>query len=156
MSDDERRAITNLVIFCDPHHDIVDKKDNERVYPVTRLERWKVQQEADPRQAVQRLREVSPAGLRKLVGDGLKRHDQLMMRAIERLERSDRQAAELMRSLIDELTEAYTLQRRSLNPDLIEMLSHAANTLARYSWVAEELDSATSRLERTVRRLPEL
>jgi hypothetical protein len=155
MSDADRRAIANLMIFCNPHHDIVDKTDNEKIYPAATLRAWKVQHEADPQKAVQRLREVSPAGLRKIVADGLQRHDALMIGAITRLESSDKQAAQLLRSLIDELTEAYANQRRSLNPDLVELLNSATDKMARYSWVAEALDSATSRLEKAAKQLPE-
>src|SRR5438045_785628 len=42
MSDDDRRAIANLVIFCDPHHDVVDTKENEKIYSVAILKRWKL------------------------------------------------------------------------------------------------------------------
>ncbi|MBO2453638.1 hypothetical protein J4573_41575 [Actinomadura barringtoniae] len=148
MSDDERRAVANLVIFCDPHHDRVDKKANEKIFPVETLVRWKAQIEADPHEAVRRLREVSPEGLRKIVSEGLEQHDTLLVRAIDRLEESDRQAANLMRDLIDELTEAYSLQRRRLNPDLVEELSSASRRLYAMSGMIETFDNAVRRAER--------
>lgn len=129
MTDDERRAIENLVIFCHPHHSLVDKLINAPRYPVAVLRRWKTQREAEPNEAVKRLREVTPSGLRKIVADGLKQHDNLMLDAIARLERSDTEAASVIRGLIEELTEAYAIQRQSLNPDLIEMLNLAADKL---------------------------
>ncbi|GAA2156357.1 hypothetical protein [Actinomadura napierensis] len=174
MTDDERRAIENLMIFCHPHHSLIDKLDNAPRYPVAVLHRWKAQHEADPNEAVKRLREVSPSGLRKIVADGLQQHDALMLRAIARLETSDQEAASVMRSLIEELTEAYAIQRQSLNPEMvellnlaadklthfggferIELLNLAADKLAHHSYVPEALDSAVSRLEQAARRLPE-
>ena len=130
MTDDERRAIENLMIFCQPHHNLVDKANNAPRYPVAVLRRWKTQHEARPDEAVKRLREVTPSGLRKIVADGLKQRDNLILDAIARLERSDAETASVMRGLIEELTEAYTIQRQSLSPDLIEMLYLAADKLA--------------------------
>ncbi|HEU5025926.1 MAG TPA: hypothetical protein VFV01_13485 [Spirillospora sp.] len=157
MTDDQRRAIENLMIFCHPHHSLIDKLDNAPRYTVVVLHRWKAQREADPNEAVKRLREVSPSGLRKIVADGLERHDTLMLEAIARLKRSDQEAASVMRSLIEELTEAYAIQRQGLNPDMVEMLNLAADKLMRFggSDTAEMLNLAADRLERAARQLPD-
>jgi hypothetical protein len=45
MSVDERRAFSNLILLCKPHHDLVDKTHPER-YGIASLEQWKFQKEA--------------------------------------------------------------------------------------------------------------
>ena len=116
MSDDQRRDLPNLMLLCNPHHDEVDAK--EEIYTLLILNRWKAQRESDPREALKRLREVSPSGLRKIVAEGLEQHDAKLLRALDRLETKDREAASLMRSLVDELAESYSRQREALDPDL--------------------------------------
>ena len=132
MTNDQRRHFSNLMLFCDPHHDLVDK--SEQAYPAETLLRWKAQREADPRQALERLREVTPHGLRTIVTDGLADHDDKLERALTRLEHRDAEAATLMRGLIDELTEAYTWQRRNLpDPDALFAFSTAVRKLTQMS-----------------------
>jgi predicted phage gp36 major capsid-like protein len=146
MDDDQRRAFSNLILFCKPHHDLVD--NNPRIYEIDTLARWKTQRESDPEEALERLREVSPSGLRKIVADGLHQHDEMMMSAISRLESTDREAAALMRSLIDELTEAYSLQRKALNPGLVEEFSTAVRQFRHLSGAIEQFSNAVGRYER--------
>ncbi len=44
------------------------------------------------------------------------------MQALDRLQASDREAASLMRSLLDELTEAYSRLREGIDPDTVDLL----------------------------------
>jgi hypothetical protein len=130
MTDDERRDQKNLMLLCGPHHIIVDDLKQTDYYTAELLTRWKDQREADPREALARLREVTPSGLRKIVADGLEQRDSQLFDALERLESNDHEAATLMRILLDELTEAYSeLNRTSLNPHLIADLVEASSTL---------------------------
>ena len=99
-------TLTNLMLFCDPHHYVVDARDKEAIYTPEVLYRWKAQRESAPREALKRLREVTPVGLRKIVAEGLQQHDARLLGALDRLESNDREAAALMRDLVDELTEA--------------------------------------------------
>lgn len=147
MSDDQRRNAQNLVLMCKPHHEIVDIRHPSR-YPVAILTRWKSQREAAPREALQRLREVTPSGLRKIVADGLKDHDTRLLKALNRLEGSDHEAAELMRSLLDELTEAYSRLRNGIDPDVVNDLNRASRNLLRTMDpdVVSQLDSAAHEL----------
>jgi hypothetical protein len=46
MTDAERRAFTNLILLCTPHHTIVDRL-HAADYPPEELQLWKVQREAD-------------------------------------------------------------------------------------------------------------
>jgi hypothetical protein len=148
MSDDERRHQSNLMLFCDPHHDIVDDKANVRIYTTDMLLRWKAQREADPRQALQRLREVTPAGLRKIVAEGLTQHDARMLSTLERLKQRDGEAASLMRSLVDELTEAYSRQRRNIDPDTVMELGYAVRTPYGMRDLLDEFATAVTNLRR--------
>jgi hypothetical protein len=151
MTDDQRRYLPNLLLLCNPHHDIVDAQDKEKLYTPDLLHRWKDQRESDPRQALKRLRDVSPSDLRRIVSEGLEEHDSKVLRALDRLEDGDREAAALMRSLIDELTEAYTRQRESLNIDAIESLMMTTNKLGRLQEAMESFGFAVDRLTRNPR-----
>ncbi len=46
MTDDERRDFSNLILLCDEHHTIIDNKNNEAIYSVTLLKKWKTDHEA--------------------------------------------------------------------------------------------------------------
>jgi hypothetical protein len=139
MTDDERSDFRNLILLCDPHHDVVDDNKKLNIYTTEVLTRWKFQREANPREALSRLRDVTPSGLRKIVAEGLAQRNSDLLDALTRLESNDQEAAELMRSLLDELTEAYSQLRDSaLNPDLIEQLSNAAYLLDKHSDMLSE------------------
>ena len=43
MDDDERRSYENLILLCDEHHQIIDKKENEKEYPPQLLRKWKAE-----------------------------------------------------------------------------------------------------------------
>ncbi len=45
MDDDERRAFTDLLLLCKPHHDVVDKRHPDR-YSVETLVEWKALRES--------------------------------------------------------------------------------------------------------------
>jgi hypothetical protein len=147
MTDDQRRDLPNLMLLCDPHHQQADSKEREKTYTREVLERWKAQREADPQAALQRLREVTPAALRDIVADGLKQHDTRLLGAIERLEASDREAAILMRGLVDELAEAYSRMRQGLPAEVMEMFAMAVNSMPSGS-VMEEFAMAVGTLDR--------
>jgi hypothetical protein len=152
MTDDQRRRFSNLMLFCDPHHHLVDGR--EQAYPAKTLRRWKAQREAEPRQALQRLREVTPDGLRKIVADGLKDHDGKLEQALYRLEDRDAEAAVLMRGLIDELAEAYTWQRRRMpDPYVLTEFTSAVGKLAKMGGTLDEFAWAM-RYHRAMPRQP--
>jgi hypothetical protein len=153
MTDDERRALKNLILLCEPHHFMVDNLRQTDYYTVELLTRWKEQREADPSEALARLREVTPSGLRKIVAEGLARRDSQLLDALERLESNDHVAATLMRTLLDELTEAYSqLNNTMLNPHLIADLFEAASTLGDMKSVLVEFITVIQTTD--FRRLP--
>ncbi|MGI5268662.1 hypothetical protein ACQEUU_05890 [Nonomuraea sp. CA-218870] len=167
MTDDQRRDIRNLILLCQPHHLRIDK-ERPQDYSVEKLQRWKVQREASPSEALKRLREVTPSGLRQIVAEGMKARDNKIMATLTRLEKSDREAAIALRSLIDELTEVYTQGRHALDPDIISTLDSATRRLSAWDpthfsqlenaakMLADCLDSnALDNFIRATRRLPE-
>ncbi len=143
MTDDQRRHISNLLLLCDPDHDLVDK--DEQTYTATTLRRWKTQREANPREALKRLREVSPDGLRQIVAEGLEDHDTKLLSALGRLDSRDKEAASLMRSLIDELAEAYARQRQqTVDPDMMWRFSRSVAELSRMKGVLDAFTHAAT------------
>jgi hypothetical protein len=146
MTDDERRDFPNLMLFCTPHHGTVDDRSRVKVFTAEVLLRWKAQHEADSAAALKRLRDVTPAALQK----ALEKHDGQMLAAITRLEAHDREAATLLRGLVDELAEAYSKLRQTLTADMVEEFSAATHRLDSINALemSELLDIATSRLER--------
>jgi hypothetical protein len=131
MTDDERRSFPNLVVMCKPHHQLIDINEPE-LYPAELLRRWKAQREASPVEALERLREVTPSGLRRIVADGLRDHDARLEQALGRLETNDHESASLMRSLLDELTEAYSRLRDGIDPDTVDTLYIATRNLGEH------------------------
>ena len=153
MTDNQRRDLPNLLLLCDPHHGEVDDEDNLDLYTAEVLRRWKRQREADPREALQRLREVTPAGLRNIVADALEDHDVRLLQALDRLGRNDREAASLLRGLIDELTESYSRLRQSLDLDLVYSLGKSVRELRDIAPVLDVFARTVSRNARTLRNL---
>ena len=149
MTDEQRRHISNLMLFCDPHHDIVDQHWEQ--YPPETLRRWKTQREAKPNEALKRLRDVTPAGLRKIVAEGLEDHDSRLLQALDRLNRTDRETAGLVRGLIDELTEAYTWQSRNVpDPEILTAFGIAVDKL----WNIQETMAGFSGSVERLSRMP--
>lgn len=46
MNDDERRDASNLILMCSEHHDLIDNKENEKIYTVRKLKKMKSEHEA--------------------------------------------------------------------------------------------------------------
>ena len=91
-----------------------------------------VQREADPAQAVQQLRAVTPEALTRAVAAGVEKHNATLLAVLDRLEtRDDREAAAVVRGLVDELTEAYSRLRRAIDRDTVEEFSSAVDALRR-------------------------
>jgi hypothetical protein len=140
MNEDQRRDLRNLMLLCNQHRKEVDAK--EVIYTVEVLHRWKSQRESGHHAAIKRLREVAPAGLAKIVAQGLQEQDATLLSAIGRLEETDSEAARLMRSLIDELTESYARQRGGLDPATVNDFYMATRQLGRMQDILEEFVAA--------------
>jgi len=152
MTDGERRDFRNLILLCYPHHVIADDKKQVRRYTVEMLTRWKQQREADPAQAVRRLQAVMPEALTKAVAAGVEKHNAALLAVLDRLEtRNDREAAVVVRGLVDELTEAYSRLRQAIDRDTVEEFSTAVFALQRMQFnsdTVEEFSSAVDALRR--------
>lgn len=64
MTDDERRAFSNLILLCKPHHELVDRRHPDR-YSIEDLEGWKRSREGS---AIGALAQVGPISEDSLAG----------------------------------------------------------------------------------------
>jgi hypothetical protein len=55
MTEEQRRDISNLFIVCGKHHDIIDDKNNEKMYPADLLRRYKTTHEGRFKKAERQL-----------------------------------------------------------------------------------------------------
>jgi hypothetical protein len=148
MTDDERRDFRNLILLCYPHHVIADDKTQARRYTVEVLFRWKEQREADPAQAVQRLRAVTPEALTRAVAVGVEKHNATLLAVLDRLKtRDDRETAAVVRGLVDELTEAYSRLRRAIDRDTVEEFSSAVYALRGMQFNSDTVEEFSSAVD---------
>lgn len=145
MTAADRKAFSNLILLCHPHHTIVDKR-RPLDFPTETLQKWKAKREKDHEAALSRLREVTPEGLQQILVAALEDRDQRLHGALERLEQSDVEAAQLLRSLIDEVAELR--HSRYIDAGVAEGFASAANRLYQVfsSGLLEEFIRATHRL----------
>lgn len=145
MSPEARRAFRNLILLCHPHHTIVDKR-RPQDFPVSTLEKWKSEREQDHKAALSKLSNVTPEGLQSVLAQVLKDRDVRLHQALERLEQSDAEAAQLLRGLVDEV--ASLRHSRYGDSGVTEELAQAAQHLYRMfqSGVMEDFINATRRL----------
>jgi hypothetical protein len=150
MTDEQRRAFSNLILLCKAHHDIVDKL-RVQDFSIETLGEWKAEREATHQAELSRLREVTPEGLQKLIAETLKDRDERILKALDRLEVSDAEGARLLRDMVEEL--ALLRRSRYLDPGMAEEFTRAANNLYRVfrSGALEQFTIAA----RDLRRLPD-
>jgi hypothetical protein len=134
-----------FILLCHPHHTIVDKR-RPQDFSVKTLQGWKAEREKDHEAALSRLREVTPEGLQQVLAAVLEDRDQRLHRALERLEQSDAEAAQLLRSLMDEVADLRHL--RYIDAGVAEDFARAAHHLYQVfnSGALEEFARATRRL----------
>jgi hypothetical protein len=145
MTAEERKAFSNLILLCHPHHTTVDKR-RPQDFPAETLHRWKAEREKDHEAALSRLREVTPEGLQQTLTAVLADRDKRLHSLLERLERSDTEAAQLLQGLIDEVAELR--HSRHIDAGVAEGFTYAADRLYRVfsSGLLEEFIRATRRL----------
>jgi hypothetical protein len=126
MTAEERKAFSNLILLCHPHHTTVDKR-RPQDFPAETLQQWKAEREKDHEAALSRLRDVTPEGLQRALAAVLADRDKRLHSLLERLEQSDAEAAQLLQSLIDEVAD---LRRsRYVDGGVTEQFARAANRL---------------------------
>lgn len=154
MTEEERKAFTNLILLCHPHHTIVDKL-RPQDFSISTLQKWKARREAANQEALSRLREVTPDALQTMLADALKDRDEKLEGAIEQLHLVNAEAAQLLRGVLDELqvlrhasmyglTEEFINAANRLHPDILEQFASAADSLD--SDILQQFIHATYRL----------
>jgi hypothetical protein len=139
MTDEERKAFTNLILLCHPHHTIVDKL-RPQDFSISTLQKWKASREAKNQEALSRLREVTPDALQIMLAGALKERDERLDDAIEQFKQVNAEAAQLLQSVLDELqvlrqagtyglTEEFIDAANRLHPDILEEFANAAQRL---------------------------
>jgi hypothetical protein len=80
MTDDDRRGFDNLVLLCDEHHVMIDNKENESLYPVSVLKRWKNDHEKKILELISNKNLLSkhPLALNKVVNSIGKKMDEIL------------------------------------------------------------------------------
>ncbi|PSK64831.1 hypothetical protein B0E53_03205 [Micromonospora sp. MH33] len=158
MSDLERNHFRNLILLCEPHHKVVDRRENLHVYTVDLLTAWKEQVEGDLSdeldeidwltqdrlkailaEAIDDTRDGIDAALARVHGIGSETLDlvkQLVADAFT-LPYVDAQTAQALRSSAEDLrhlpqsAEMLSYSARSLSqlPDSVEMLMYSSRGL---------------------------
>lgn len=136
MSDAERSDFSNLVLLCLGHHNAVDGRDRDK-YTIEVLEKWKTDRETANLAELKGLREVTEERLQEMITGALETQVQRLNEAIERLGKSDPDAARTLRRLatglnpdtVDMLSFAARDLKPILNPNIVDMLSFAARDL---------------------------
>ncbi|MEU7525994.1 hypothetical protein AB0A74_09690 [Saccharothrix sp. NPDC042600] len=127
MTDQERNDYPNLIYLCRVHHRIVDEGDGS-AYPVELLRQWKAERETEGQRRLHAESPVTIEVFEQATVEAMQLRDEQVEAIGQRLERTDQEAARLMREVRDELEEA----RRSgsiINVDAAGMLSNAAHQL---------------------------
>jgi hypothetical protein len=142
---EQRRAFSNLILLCHPHHTIVDKR-RPQDFPARTLEKWKAEREQNHEVALNQLGNVTAEGLQEVFAQVLKDRDEKIQQALGRLEQSDAEAAQLLRGLVDEVADLR--QSRYLDSGVTENFARAADQLYQVfqSGAMEEFARAARRL----------
>jgi hypothetical protein len=128
MDDEDRNSFDNLILLCNPHHLLVDKLERDR-YPEDMLRQWKAEREALGIGALRGLGDLTEERLSEVIVDALDEKLAAVNRAVERLEHSDRETAQVLRGVLDGLNK-YQVAGPYLDMDAISMLDRAARALS--------------------------
>lgn len=144
MTDKQRNDFPNLIYLCRLHHRVVDEDDGT-VYSVELLLQWKYDRETTGQQQLSAESPVTVEFFEQVILGAMERRDEQINETLARLERTDHEAARLMRELREELEEA----RRNgsiIDPDAAAMLSGAAHQLQNLPDSAATLSEAADKL----------
>lgn len=145
MPEEERKALPNLLLLCLVHHKLVDGK-RQHEYPPEMLLKWKSDREAKGQDALAGLTRLTEEDLEKVIIDAFMAKQEQIMETLERLEEKDAEAANVMRSLLDELDQM-RMYGPFLDPDSVVILSEASSSLTHLGENAEMLLSAADNLK---------
>lgn len=98
-----------------------------RRYPPQTLQKWKADREKGHEGALSRLGDLTPDQLQEVLAGAVKERDEILHRALGRLEQNDAEAAEMLRGLVDEV--ASLRQSQYLDSGVSEEFVLAADRL---------------------------
>jgi hypothetical protein len=128
MTDAQRDAFSNLLLLCLVHHTRVDGINKKDYKPET-LHKWKADREADGQDALAGLTRLTEEDLQVIIIDAFQEQTKYIVEVLDRLEQSDKEAADLLRKLLNELQE-FREYSTLLDPDSATKLYHASLQLA--------------------------
>ncbi|WP_216207028.1 hypothetical protein [Amycolatopsis aidingensis] len=141
ISRDRVDAFENLLFLCKPHHDTVDEPGAAERFTIEVLEAWKLDREEGRYEELRGLRDVTEDGLVERITSAIDDQNHDIRTTLARLERTDAEAAALVRELSDEI-KALRKAGSILDPDAVFMLSTAARDLGHLEDNASVLSSA--------------
>jgi hypothetical protein len=123
LSDEDRDSAGNLVLLCVPHRRTVDR--DPQAHPAKLLESWLPPTE----DALDELGPMSTARFEDLLRSAFWSAKEQVSDALLRLEKTDSEAAQLLRHLLDG---AYDQRSRyGVDPEIVSILSRVTSTLDR-------------------------
>ncbi|MEV4580265.1 hypothetical protein AB0K16_44165 [Nonomuraea jabiensis] len=144
---DNVHAFSNILLMCRPHHHEIDGVNRDD-YSADLLRSWKQLREEDGLAAFNGLNNLSEDRLEELISQSQEMVLERFDAAITRFEALDFETALLLRTLIEELSEA-RIRGIGVDRDAITLLSRSARSL--YA-----LPQTTELLSRTARKLQPL
>jgi hypothetical protein len=147
LSEADRDAFKNLLLFCTPHHgEVDDRKTGEQLYPPTTLHKWKTEHEGSNGQTLAALGRVNDEYLTQLLLDVFSPPINRLEAIAQQLERTGTVSAQTvieLRQIIEVLVDNPVRP----NADAVDILEYAADVFdsSRFSDAVESLaDSAKS------------
>jgi hypothetical protein len=131
------------MLLCYLHHTEVD--GNEHEYKVELLRQWKSDRESRRQQKLPSNMWLTQDSLQELITNVFADRNKQIQETLERLEASDREAADMMRTLTDEITEL-RMRGSLIDADVVGTLDSAANRLGHLQDTASWLLDSAQRL----------
>lgn len=144
MEEGARKSFKNLVLFCHPHHTLVDKRDPEK-YPVRLLLEWKRQRESDDMKGLALIGPIADESLlEQLLGELQESIYSRFDQVINQVYMMDKHLGLEIRAVYDELRE---LKSSGLDRATIAAMEELSSRLVGLQDAADQIGVAASRLE---------
>ena len=143
MPKEERNSFSNIMLLCYFHHTEVD--GNELEYTVEILRGWKKTREERRKETLPSSIFLTEDSLQELISEAFADRERAIRDTLSRLEGNDRDAAEMLKSLLAEVTD---LRSRGsiIDPDMVATLDSAAGRLGHLEDTAGWLLEGAQRL----------
>lgn len=112
MTKEERKSFRNLILLCDLHHNLVDKREPQK-YSASILLRWKQENEKAIRAKLDGLDRLTEDRLEQMLFEAAQSTKQEIMGALDELKDVSEGAAYLLRELYEKIERHY-LDRESI------------------------------------------